>query len=526
MQYSIIQTAYSPSERPEMEIKHFALGVRFDSLEDSVSPEFIETVFDQLTSLLTVRDVEDLIISSGVCRLREDENDGVYTVVFTNGNLKKMRALYSKIDSDARLHAMLETRTPFIQNNIIRAFDGLEQIGIVAKNGRCVDGDGRAVVFPERVEARPLFNRSKTVLVALSSFKGTISGDTAAKHLMRAVRRRMPDVTCIPAPAADGGDGTLSAVEMTLLGQRHGMDVTGPYGKKVRAEYLVVDGTKAIIESALASGLALSSGEELDPLKATSFGTGQLILRAAHEGIHNILVCLGGSATNDCGIGMARAIGVKFLASDGTEIDSASRMKDIASIDVSAMDKQVKEADIIAVCDVKNPLTGEHGATFTYGPQKGANEDSLAILEEGMLNMERLLNAHHGSSVCSEAGAGAAGGMGAMLMALFNAKVVPGAEALLDAAEFGRKLKNASLVITGEGRIDSTSLEGKALGAVIRRANSAGVPVAILAGSRGEGYEKVEALANFCEYSLSEQDALKHFDEAATRLAEKIAEIF
>lgn len=509
-----------------MEIKHFALGVRFDSLEDSVSPEFIETVFDQLTSLLTVRDVEDLIISSGVCRLREDENDGVFTVVFTNGNLKKMRALYSKIDSDARLHAMLETRTPFIQNNIIRAFEGLEQIGIVAKDGRCVDGDGRVVVFPERTEPRPVFNRSKTVLVALSAFKGTISGGAANKHLMRAVRKRMPDVTCIPAPAADGGDGTLSAVERTLLGQRHGMDATGPYGKKVRAEYLVVDGTKAIIESALASGLALCAEETLDPLKATSFGTGQLILRAAHEGIRNILVCLGGSATNDCGIGMARALGARFLSSEGAEIDSAADMKDIASIDVSGMDKQVLESRITAVCDVKNPLTGEHGATYTYGPQKGADEEKLAVLEEGMLNMERLLNAHHGSAVCSKDGAGAAGGMGAMLMALFNAEVVPGAEALLDAAEFGRKLKNASLVITGEGRIDATSLEGKAVGAVLRRANSAGVPVAILAGSRGEGYENVEALANFCEYTLSEEDALTHFDEAASRLAEKISEIF
>ena len=509
-----------------MEIKHFALGVRFDTLEDRVTPDDIDMVFSQLTDLLCVKDVEDLIISGGTAKLSEDDGEGIYTVVFTNGNLKKMRALYSKLDSDARIHAMLDTRTPFIQNNIIRSFEGMELIGAVSKDGRCENGDGREVVFPAKTQPRPLCNSSKTVLFALNSFKGTISSDTASRHAMRALRRRMPDITCIPVPVADGGDGTLKAVEKAMLGQRHAMDAVGPYGQKIRAEYLVVDGTKALIESALVSGLALCGDIELDPVKATSFGTGQLIMRAVHEGLKQILVCLGGSATNDCGLGMARALGVKFLDRGGEEVVSAEGMKDVVSIDVSGLDRQAAQAEIVAICDVDNPLTGERGATNTYGAQKGADSDSLALLEEGMLNMERVLNDHCGRAVCSEPGAGAAGGMGAMLKALFNAKVVPGAEAILDAADFDRMLKKAALVVTGEGRIDNTSLNGKAVGAVISHALKAGKPVAILAGSRGEGAESVEKYVNFCEYSNSIDDALTHFDEAAERLAERIAQIF
>ncbi|MBO6061447.1 MAG: glycerate kinase, partial [Clostridia bacterium] len=281
---------------------------------------------------------------------------------------------------------------------------------------------------------------------------------------------------------------------------------------------------KAVIESALASGLALVKDRELDPMTATSYGTGELILRAAHEGAAEISVCLGGSATNDGGLGMARAIGVKFLKDDGAEAVSACELKDIVSIDTSALDRFVSDAKITVVCDVDNPLTGPSGATMTFGPQKGAGEEKLALLEEGMLNLEKLLNAKAGRSVCSEPGSGAAGGMGAMLMALLNAGHENGAEAILALSDIDGKLKDAVFAITGEGRIDSTSLHGKAVGAVLAHAERAKVPTAIIAGCMGEGAEEVLNKAEFAEFTGSEEDALRYFEAAACRLADKLAE--
>ncbi|MBR3382211.1 MAG: glycerate kinase [Clostridia bacterium] len=509
-----------------MKIKRFALGVRFDTLKDSVSPEDVDSLLGELTSALSIKDVENLVISGGVCKLSEDDGEGIYTVVFTNGGLKKMRALYSKIDSDAALHAMLETRRPFIQNNVVRAFEGLELFGSVGKDGVCSGGNGRSLSFPKYNEARALCSGSKTVLIAPNAFKGTISADEASRRLRRAIRRVLPDVTCVPVPVADGGDGTLKAVEKALLGQKRSMSVTSPYGRKIESEYLVIDGSKAVIESALASGLAVCGEDRPDPLHASSFGTGQMILRAAHEGVGTILVCLGGSATNDCGLGLARALGVRFIASSGEEIDSAARMGEIVRIDASGLDGQVSKCEIVAVCDVSNPLTGKTGATRIFGPQKGADPSTVEELERSMLNMEKRLNEYAGKEICSKPGAGAAGGMGAMLMALFGAKVVPGAEAILGVADFDRKLRSAALVITGEGMIDRTSLNGKAVGAIIEHSHKAGVPLALIAGSRGEGGELVEEHANFIEYTGSMDDPLRRFDEAADRLAERIAVLF
>ena len=508
-----------------MIIKRFALGIRFDFLKDSVTEEDKALLFRELTNVLTAKETEKLHVYGGVFKISEDDGSGIYTVVFTNGGLKKMRNVYTVVNADARLHAMLESRTPFIQNNIVRNFEDAEFFGIVGKDGSLAEGSGVFPSFSQKVIKRPLYRSDKTILLAPNSFKGTISAESAVKYLSLALRNKLPNTTCVPVPVADGGDGTIAAIEKSIVGQRHGALVVSPYGKKIKAEYFVIDGTKAIIESALASGLALCADESLDPLIATSKGTGELVLRAVHEGLKEIYVCLGGSATNDCGIGLAEALGAKFLDGEGNEIVSARDMDKIQRIDVSGIDEQVKAARIRILCDVTNPLTGKDGATYCYGPQKGADEAVITLLESGMLNMEKLLNDHAGFSVCSQNGAGAAGGMGAMLMALFGAKAVPGSEAILDVADFDRKLRNASLVITGEGRIDSSTLSGKAAGAVISRSIKAGVPVALIAGSRGDGAEKVEALVNFAEYSDSESDALKHFDSAAERLAEKIANV-
>ena len=505
-----------------MKTLRFSLGARFDCLKSSVEPEDVDRILGEITSVLTAEEVETLHAYGGRFDFDGREEPGVYIFVLMNGSIKRMKNVYRKLDSDARIHAMLESRTPYLQNNVLRNAEGLEFFGVIGKDGRAEGGSGRELVFPGKTAPRRQFEGG-TILVAPNSFKGTIPGGEAARRIMRAVRKRLPEVTCVPVPAADGGDGTLDAVEQAVLGSRHGMEVEGPCGRKVYAEYYVVDGMKAMIESALASGLALTEQSERDILKATSFGTGQLILRAAHEGIRNIFVCLGGSATNDCGLGLARALGVRFFDPEGNEVTEASALESIVKIDDSGLDPQVREARVTAVCDVTNPLTGENGATCTFGPQKGGTKEQLDLLESGMRNMEALLNGYAGSEVCSLPGAGAAGGMGAMLMALLGADTMPGADAVLDIADFDSKLKNASLVITGEGRIDGTSLKGKIVGAILSRAKKAGVPAAIIAGSRGDGAEEVEALAEFCEYSNSEENALEYFDKAAERLAEAVS---
>ncbi|MBO4384575.1 MAG: glycerate kinase [Clostridia bacterium] len=506
-----------------MKILKFALGVRFDFLKDEYTDDDVSFILNELTKTLSASEVAGLHMFGGLAKLDETDSGGVYTVVFTNGKMNFMRNLYQKINGDAILRSCLDQRIPFIQNNVVRSFEGLETFGVIGEDGRLTEGSGRDVVFPQAAEPRKSFSEDGSVILAPNSFKGTISSAEAILHLRRAFRKRCPEKNLISVPIADGGDGTLNAIESAVFAMRRGMDVTAPYGDKIRAEYLVIDGDKAVIESALASGLAVVKDTELDPLKALSTGTGELVLRAAHEGVKNIFVCLGGSATNDCGLGMARALGIRFVKDDGEEAALPSEMELVRSIDDSDVDHLVKKAHITVVCDVTNPLTGENGATYTFGPQKGADKDALDALEKGMKNMETVLNAYTGRSVCSEPGAGAAGGMGALLMALFGAEYKAGAGAILDIVDFDGKLNKASIVVTGEGRIDATTLSGKAVGEVLRRANEKGVPVALIAGGGGDGAEKIVNEAAFVELCGPEEDAIKHFDEAAERLAERIA---
>lgn len=506
-----------------MNILKFALGMRFDFLKDEFTEDDVSFILGEITEVLSASEVEGLHMFGGLAKIDETDSNGIFTVVFTNGKMDFMRNVYSKLNGDAVLRSYSDYRIPFIQNNVIRGFEGLEFYGIIGADGTLKDGSGRTIVFPTAAKERNAFSLDGSVLLAPNSFKGTISSDEAILHLRRAFRKRSPEKNLISVPIADGGDGTLEAISNAVFSMRRGMDVTAPYGDKIHAEYLVIDGDKAVIESARASGLAICGEKEPDPIKAVSTGTGELILRAAHEGIKNIFVCLGGSATNDCGIGMARALGAKFITDDGSEAEDPSRMEFVRSVDVSGVDPLVKKAKITAVCDVNNPLTGFNGATYSFGPQKGASGETLETLERGMKNMETVLDAFAGSKVCSEAGAGAAGGIGAMLMSLFNAEYKAGAGAVLDIAEFDDKLKHASVVITGEGRIDSTTLCGKAVGEVIKRAKASGVPVAVIAGEIGEGADEVIKDAAIFEPCGPADDAIAHFDEAAERLADRIA---
>ncbi len=505
-----------------MKILKFPLGIRFDFLKDKVEEEDVSFILNEITHALSRKDVDQMHLYGGVCPLDERDSKGIYTVVFMNGDMVPMRALYAKLDADAVLHSFTDARTPYVQNNVVRDFKDMEFFGIVGDDGRVSGGSGRSLVFPEKTDKRVVFSDTKTILAAPNAFKGTIPSGVASNHIIKAIRSNMPGVTAVPVPVADGGDGTLDAIEKTMYSFRHSMNVTGPYGDKISADYLVIDGTKAVIESALASGLALCDGKTLDPLHATSFGTGELILRAAHEGVKEIYVCLGGSATNDCGIGLANALGVKFFDQDGEEISSACGLEDIVTIDVSGLDRFVKNTKVTVMCDVSNPLIGSHGATRTFGRQKGADEHQLTALEYGMTRFADVLDLFAGRPVSRAEGAGAAGGMGAMLMALLNAESRSGSEAMLEIAGFDRMLKHASFVITGEGMIDSTSTSGKAVGSIIEHAEKANVPVAVIAGKKGEGFEAVSDRAFSVEYTGSEEEPLDAFDKAADRLIKRI----
>ncbi len=515
-----------------MKILKFALGVRFDMLLRTVDDKAKQEIFCELTHTVSARMTDGLHIYGGCRKLFPNDGDNIYTVVFMNGSLKQMRRLYRKIDGDARLRAMMERKTPYIQNNVIRDFDDLEYLGEVNSMGEAVGGDNTAfhIRFESIPDARMAYVPNERIVIAADSFKGTLSSRQVNERLSFALRNAMPCADIQPIPAADGGEGTVDAIENAILCRRRPVTVTAPNGKRTEAFYLVIGGGKAVIESAQAAGLSLVPRDERDVLNAATTGVGEMILRAASEGVREIFVGLGGSATNDCGIGAARAMGFSFLDECGAEVVNAADMQKVVSIDDSAVPQCVKNVKYIAMCDVTNPLTGKNGATYTYGAQKGADAQTLEALERGMLNMKAVLEKFAKRPIGELTGAGAAGGMGAMLFGLLNAEYAAGAEAVLGIAGFDKALKSAKFVVTGEGKVDATSSNGKLCGIVLGRANSAGVPAAIIAGCRGDGADAVEGMAEFCEYcsECADADALQQaearFDAAAERLAKKMAQ--
>ena len=298
------------------------------------------------------------------------------------------------------------------------------------------------------------------------------------------------DFEVLALPVADGGEGTSLVVTGAAGGDTVTVKVHGPLMEPVDASYGMLPGTRAVIEMAAASGLVLVPEDRRDPLITTSYGTGELIRDALDRGSRDITIAIGGSATNDGGTGCMSALGYVFRDSGGHKLaGSGISLGSIASIDDSQADPRLREAKFTVMCDVRNPLTGPDGATHVYGPQKGADEESLEILERGMVNYKAVLEKTTGIDCDKVPGAGAAGGMGAALHAILGAELRPGIEAVLDLIGFDGMIRGADLVITGEGRADSQSLEGKVMQGVALRAQKAGVPVTAIVGSLGEGWE-------------------------------------
>ncbi|MCA1833712.1 MAG: glycerate kinase [Actinomycetota bacterium] len=318
------------------------------------------------------------------------------------------------------------------------------------------------------------------VVVAPNAFKGSLSAVEAADAIALGVKAG--GGSALAVPVADGGDGTLDALVAAAGGTIMGVICRGPMGIPVRAHLgRLTDGT-GVVEMAQASGLTLVPERERDPLKATSFGTGELIKGALARRPHHIVVGVGGSATVDGGMGIARALGVRFFDGAGRELDhGGGALEKLARIDASRLDARLGGVKLVVASDVDVPLCGPEGAAYVFGPQKGAGPKQVEQLDRGLAKLAERLAEDLDADVAARPGAGAAGGAGAMLMAL-GADLRRGIDVVLEAAGFGAKLDGAALVITGEGRIDETTLAGKAPAGVARAATDAGVPCAALAG--------------------------------------------
>ena len=325
------------------------------------------------------------------------------------------------------------------------------------------------------------------LLFASDSFKGSLTSEKTVELLSRAAREVFGECECSGVPVADGGEGTVEAVIAAEHGEYINVKVHGPLMEETESFYGTFDGNKAVIEMAAASGLPMVPEELRNPLNTTTFGTGELILDALKRGFRDISIAIGGSATNDGGMGCARALGVKFLDQDGNELEGFGRdLARVAAIDISGLDERVKDSKITVMCDVTNPLCGKDGATWTFGKQKGATLEIQEELEKGMCSYRDVIRETFGIDCDGIPGTGAAGGLGAALMVFLGGEMKSGIETVLDLIRFGERLEGVDLVVTGEGRTDWQSCFGKVMQGVGMRAKAKGIPVLGLSGSLGK----------------------------------------
>ena len=362
------------------------------------------------------------------------------------------------------------------------------------------------------------------IVIAMDSFKGSLTSLQAGNAVKSGILRVCPDSDVTVFPLADGGEGTVAAVAPYVNGITRSVTVTGPLGAPVDAEYVFAPDTgTAYIEMAKASGLTLISADERDPYITTTCGTGELIRDAVESGATKLVVCIGGSATNDGGAGMLQALGVRFTDRDGKDLGrGAAELKDLCSIDTSGLIS--RDLDITVASDVTNPLCGPDGASFVYGPQKGATEEMCR-------EMDAWLRHYAGTSGFDpyEAGTGAAGGMSFALKNFLGAKIKSGADLVMDITGIEPEISACNIVITGEGRMDSQTVNGKAPYKVLQLAKKYGKPVFGITGVLGDGYEEClsEGFAKIVPLIrpvMATGEALKSVEETAGELLKEITD--
>jgi glycerate kinase len=357
----------------------------------------------------------------------------------------------------------------------------------------------------------------KKVVIVPDSFKETMSSITVCDIIEKAIHGVNGKIETVKIPIADGGEGTVDAFLEAGGGKKISCRVSGPYGEQIDSFYgILADGTTAVVEMAAAAGLPLV-GERKDPSHTTTYGVGQLMADALDRGCKKIIAGIGGSATTDAGIGMAAALGVRFLDRDGKEIPlTGAGLALLERIDLSERDSRLDMVDISVACDVDNPLFGAHGAAYVYSPQKGADRDMVEQLDSNLRHFAEIVRSQLGIDVQDIPGAGAAGGLGAGLVVFTGATLQSGIDTVLDAARFSEVIESADLIITGEGKIDGQSVRGKVPVGVARRATHlCRAPVIALVGDIGDDIERVY------DYGITAVFSINHraipFSEARQR---------
>lgn len=345
------------------------------------------------------------------------------------------------------------------------------------------------------------------IVVAPDSFKESLSATAVAKNIAIGIRKVLPEATLVEIPISDGGEGLLEALIEPLDGTLKNVYVKDPLMRNITAPYgILKDGKTAIIEMAMASGMELLNDDEKNPMVTSTFGTGLLIKDALDQGCTKIIIGLGGSATNDGGMGMIKALGGKFLDEQGNAIDEGGgAIENLKHIDISNLDKRLSNCEIIAACDVSNPLTGPNGSAMVFGAQKGANEEQQLQLDKNLILYAQTIKSDLGIEVNAIPGAGAAGGMGAAIAGFFNGKLVPGIDLIMDTLNLDEHIKDADWVITGEGKIDHQTINGKTVSGIAKMASKYSVPVIAIAGKVDSNLDELYNIGVTATFSIANQ---------------------
>ena len=360
------------------------------------------------------------------------------------------------------------------------------------------------------------------ILLVPDSFKGTLSSRQVCQVMAGQLRRFFPQAQVKSIPVADGGEGSVEAFLAAAGGERRTRTVTGPFGEPVEAFYGILgDGRTAVIEMAACAGLPLAEGR-LNPERATTYGVGELLLAAKEAGCTKAILGLGGSCTNDGGVGAAAALGAKFTRADGAAfVPTGGTLGEIAALDVSSVAQALQGMELTAMCDIDNPLYGEAGAAAVFAPQKGADAAMVARLDAGLRHLGQVSARCLGRDFSHLPGAGAAGGLGFGMAAFCGAQLRMGIDAVLDAVGFDSLLPGTDVVFTGEGKIDSQSARGKVVSGVAARCRKAGVPVVAVVGQIGQGFEEMYQQGLTAVFSINR--AAQPFAESRFHAGENLA---
>ena len=370
------------------------------------------------------------------------------------------------------------------------------------------------------------------IVIAPDSFKGSLTALQVSDAVEEGFKRIFPDAQIEKVPMADGGEGTVQSLVDATGGQLLTESVTDPLGGKVKANYGILgDGLTAVIEMAAASGLPLVPLDKRNPMLTTTYGTGELIKAALERGCRKFIIGIGGSATTDGGAGVAQALCVKLLDASGEDIAFGGiGLSNLAEIDMSTIDERIAETETVVACDVDNPLTGPRGAAHVYSPQKGATSEQVELLDKYLGHFADIVKRDLGKDVKETPGAGAAGGLGAGLMAFLNAELRSGIDIVIEASKLRERMKGVDLVITGEGQLDEQTAYGKTPTGVSRVAEEMGIPVLAIAGGIKSGaetsYEEgIDAMMSIAPGPISLEEAIERSSELIADTAERAARI-